>query len=77
MSRDPAILVEFIVVAALECLVAEEVDGSILNTAWKILLVLNVLQTVCLVPACWKDIERYLTSDRVAANLLARILICL
>lgn len=49
------VLVDFVVVTALVCLVAEEVDGCVLVAI--LLLGLNVLQAVCLVPASGENIE--------------------
>jgi hypothetical protein len=60
------VLKDLVVVAALESLVTKEVDGSVLFTAREVLLVLEVLQTVALVPASWEDVEGDLAADRVS-----------
>jgi len=56
----------FEIVAALECLVAEEVDGCVVDAARHILFVLDVLQAVSFIPALRENIEGDLTADRVA-----------
>lgn len=66
MSHSSWVLVDFVVVAALVRLVAEEVNGGVLDTTWQVLLVLDVLQAVGLVPALGEDIERDLAADGVA-----------
>ena len=66
MSHSSWILVDFVVVAALVGLVAEEVDGGVFDTTWQVLLVLDMLQTVGLVPALGEDIEGDLAADGVA-----------
>ena len=65
MPDCSAILEDFIVVPALVCLVAKEVNGGVVNTA-DLLLLLNVLQTIRLIPAGGEDIEGDLTSNAVA-----------
>lgn len=57
MSDSSWILVDLVVVTALVCLVAEEVDGIILDAVWLFGLVLQVLEAVCLVPSSWEYIE--------------------
>merc|ERR1711939_566589 len=49
------VLVDLVVVAALVCLVTEEVDGGVLVAI--LLLSLDVLQAVCLVPASGENVE--------------------
>lgn len=68
MSDGAGVFVDLIIVAALVCLVAEEMDGSVLDTAGQVLLVFNMLQAVGLVPATWEDVKGNLTADRVAAQ---------
>lgn len=59
--------VDLIVVAALHGLVAEEVDGSVVDAARLLGLVFQVLQAVCLVPARGEYVERDLAADGEAA----------
>ena len=62
MSNCPWIGVDFVIVAASKCLVAEEVDGVVLN-ARDILFSLDVLQAVCLVPTGGKDVKGDLATN--------------
>lgn len=57
MANRSRIIENLVVVATLVGLVAEEVDGGVVNASRQVLLVLNVLQGVRLVPALGKDIE--------------------
>lgn len=50
------VLVDLVVISSLRCLVPEEVD---------LVVVLQMSETVSLVPAGWEHIERDLPSDRV------------
>ena len=63
MANCSRIAVDFIVVAALICLVAKEVDCSVVNPTRELGLVLEMLQAVCLIPTSTEDIEGYLTTD--------------
>jgi hypothetical protein len=63
MPYGPAVGVNLVVVAALERLVAKEVDSRVLHAAGLLGLVLEVLQAVCLVPAGGEDVERDLPAD--------------
>ena len=63
MANRSGILINLVVVAALERLVAEEMYSLVVHSTWHVLVVLDVLQAVCLVPACWKDVEGDLTAD--------------
>jgi len=71
------VLEDLVVVAALVGLVAEEVDGVVLD-ATDLLLGFDVLQAVGLVPASGEDVERDLAADGVAVwwKLLARQTSC-
>ena len=60
------VVVDLVVVAALGCLVAKEVDGSVLDAAGLLGLVLEVRQAEGLVPAGGEDIEGDLAADREA-----------
>ena len=51
------VLEDLVVVAALVRLVAEEVNGGVVDAAGQVLLVLDVLQAVGLVPASRKNVE--------------------
>lgn len=62
MPDRPAIFEDLIIISTFVCLVAEEVDGRVINTAER-LLRLKVLQAVSLVPASGKYIERNLSAD--------------
>jgi DNA-binding transcriptional LysR family regulator len=66
MTDRPRILVNLIVVAILEALVAEEVDVLVVYTgemlSW-ICLRLDMLQAVCLVPAVREDVEGDLAAN--------------
>lgn len=59
------VLEDLVVVAALVGLVAEEVDGAVLDAA-DLLLGFDVLQAVGLVPASGEDVEGDLAADGVA-----------
>lgn len=65
VSNSPRILIDLIIIAALERLVAKEVDRRVRDTAWLLSLVLEVLQAIGLVPASWEHIEGDLATDRV------------
>lgn len=64
MSDGSRVLKDLVVVAALECLVAKEVDRSVLDSAHLLGLVLQMLQTVRLVPARGEHVERNLPTNR-------------
>jgi CheY-like chemotaxis protein len=68
MANGAWILVDLVVVAALERLVAKEVDLVELDTVWQLCVGLDVLQAICLVPTCWEDVEGDLTADGVAGK---------
>lgn len=68
VTYGPRVLIDLVVIAALHCLVTEEVDGLVVHPSRHILVILNVLQAVCLVPACREDVEGDLTADGVAEN---------
>ena len=68
MPHRPLVRVNLIIVPALERLVAKEVDGRVVHPARQVLLILNVLQTVRLVPPLREDIEGDLPADRVPAK---------
>ena len=70
VAHGPRILEDLVVVAALERLVAEEMDGRVFNATWEVLLVLDVLQAVSLVPSGREDVEGDLAADGVSANVL-------
>lgn len=55
VADSARVLVDLVVVTALVCLVAEEVDGGVLVAI--LLLSLDVLQAVCLVPASGENVE--------------------
>jgi hypothetical protein len=57
------VLIDLVVVAAVECLVAEEVDLVVLDAAGLGGLGLEVLQAVGLVPAGGEDVEGDLAAD--------------
>lgn len=67
------VLVDLVVVAALVGLVAEEVDGGVLDAIWLLGIGLEVLEAVGLVPAGWEDVEGDLTADGVAVLLLLEL----
>ena len=56
MTNCSRIVVDFVIVTALERLVSEEVDSRIMNAA-VLRLVLEVLETIRLVPTCREHIE--------------------
>ena len=74
MANSARVLEDLVVVAALVGLVAEEVDGAVLDAA-DLLLGFDVLQAVGLVPASGEDVEGDLAADGVAVRwmLLAKI----
>jgi hypothetical protein len=57
------VLVNLVIIAALEGLVTEEVDGGIGDAAGLLGLVLEVLEAVPLVPALREDVEGDLATD--------------
>jgi hypothetical protein len=68
VSDGSGVLVDFVIVAALEALVAEEVDGGVVNTSGLVFLCGEVLEAVCLVPALWEDVKGDLSADREAMS---------
>lgn len=75
MTGRSGILVYLIIIAILEALIAEEVDGLVVNTRQMLTRVsfgLDMLQAVCFIPTVREDIEGDLASDRVAERGLAR-----
>jgi hypothetical protein len=62
MTNRSRIVVDFVIVTALERLVSEEVDSRIMYAAL-LRFVLEVLETIRLVPPCREDIEGNLTTD--------------
>ena len=71
MADRPRILKDLVVVATLERLVAEEMHSRVVNAAGQVFLVLDVLQTVPLIPAHGEDVEGDLAADGVSAITLA------
>jgi hypothetical protein len=65
VANGARVLEDLVVVAALVGLVAEEVDGAVLDAA-DLLLGFDVLQAVGLVPASGEDVEGDLAADGVA-----------
>ena len=65
MADSAGVRKDLIIVATGEALVAEEVDGLVLD-AGDVLLGLDVLQAVSLVPTSGEDIEGDLAADGVA-----------
>ncbi len=63
MSYRPRVLVDLAIIATLHCLVAKEMDGLVVDTTGQVLLVLDVLQTVPLIPALREDVEGDLATD--------------
>ncbi len=63
VADRPGVAEDLVVVAALGGLVAEEVDGRVLDAARPLGLVLQVLQAVRLVPAVGEDVEGDLAAD--------------
>jgi hypothetical protein len=62
MTGRPGILIYLIIITVLEALIAEKVDGLVVDTG-------NMLQAVCLIPAVREDIEGDLAADRVAGDV--------
>jgi hypothetical protein len=65
VANSARVLKDLVVVAALVRLVAEEVDGVVLD-AGDLLLGFHVLQAVRLVPSSRKNVEGDLAADGVA-----------
>lgn len=63
VALGPRVAEDLVVVAALEGLVAEEVDRLVLDAARPLGLALQVLQAVGLVPAVGEDVEGDLATD--------------
>ena len=68
MSDRSGVFKDLIVVPTFESLVAEEMNGGVVNASGQVLLVLDVLQAVSLVPASREHVERDLAADRVAKS---------
>lgn len=68
VSNGSCIFEDFEVVSTLERLVAEKVDGRVVDAARKSLFVLNVLQAVSFIPALRENIEGDLTADGVSVR---------
>jgi hypothetical protein len=66
VSNRSRIRVDLVVVAALVCLVAEEVDLGVLDAAGLLGVFFEEPQTVRLVPAGGEDVEGDLSADGVA-----------
>ena len=66
MTLDARIAVDLPVVPAFVRLVTEEMNVSILDSAWEILLILQVLEAIGLIPALGEDIEGDLAADGVS-----------
>lgn len=66
MARDARVRVDLPVVAALEGLVAEEVDGAVRDAAGLLRLGLEVAQAVRLVPARGEHVEGELAADGIS-----------
>lgn len=66
MPNGARVDVDLVVVAALERLVAKEVDCRVLDAAGLVGLGLDVAQAKRLVPARGEDVERDLAADRVS-----------
>ena len=73
MADRPLILINLVVVPALERLVAKEMYGLVLDPA-DVLLVLDMPQTERLVPARREHVERYLPADRVRQAQVGKLL---
>lgn len=63
MSKGPRILVDLVVVAAFEGLVAEEVDRGVGDAVGFLGFVFEVLEAVGFVPAGGEDVEGDLAAD--------------
>lgn len=63
VANGPGVVENLPVVAALKCLVAEEVDVLVGDAVGLLGLVLEVLQAVGLVPAVGEDVEGDLAAD--------------
>src|SRR5271155_4003139 len=74
MPSGSWVFIDFVIVTTLEGLVAEEVNGFVVDAGkslgW-ICFCLYMLQAVRLVPAVWEDVERDLTADRVPKCLVS------
>jgi hypothetical protein len=71
MTGRSGILIYLIIIAILEALIAEEVDGIVVNTGQMLSRVsfgLDMLQAVCFIPTARENIEGDLTADRVAGR---------
>ena len=62
------VLVNLVVVTTFKGLVPEEVDSGVIPTTGQVLLILDVLQAIPLVPACWEDVEGDLAADGITIN---------
>lgn len=65
MADSATVFENLIIVTTLVRLIAEKMDGGKVD-ARKSLLCRQMLQTVSLVPAGWKDVKRDLAADRVS-----------
>lgn len=63
VADSPWVLVNLVIITTLEGLVAEEVDGGVVDAAGLLGLVLEVLEAVPLVPALGEDVEGDLATN--------------
>lgn len=70
MANGSLVAEDLVIVAALECLVSEEVDLLVSDSVGLLGLVLEVAQTVSLIPAGGEDVEGNLAADGEAACML-------
>lgn len=57
MSNRPAITEYLVVIAAFECLVAEEMYGGVINAIRTLRFGFDVLEAISLVPTSGEDVE--------------------
>lgn len=75
VTNRPRVRKDLIVVSTLEGLVAEEVNCAVVDAARDLLLVLDVIESISLVPALGKAVERDLSADGVPV-MSARVVQC-
>ena len=62
MPHRPAVLIDLVIIAALVCLIAKEVNSGIIDAA-DLLFILEMLQAICLIPASGENVEGDLAAN--------------
>lgn len=74
MSNGSRVLVDLVVVTALRSIVTEEMDCGICDPARKLGFVLQMLQTIRLIPTRREYVERDLSTNRVTGAIYTSVI---